>query len=438
MKQPPKNLSSLSQEDSITEEYRILHQVAQILQTSSDLTTMLTHALKAITGFQELKVENKAGIFLVNEDHKSLRLFITYGNFSKEFLEAEKEIPFGDCLCGRVAVSGELLMSQSCFTDKRHDRIYPDMKAHGHYIIPLNADQKRVGVMFLYTNTDPVWYRNSQDVLLSIGGLIANAIQKKQNDTELAEYRSQLENLVESRTVELSETNKRLINEIEKHQKTQEGLRRLSNQTEKVREEEKSQISRKVHDELGQLLTAIKMDILQLEKKLSNETPSLSGKTAPIVELVDNTIQSVQQIAVELRPPVLDAFGLREALSWQAGEYQKRFGIKFVLTFTQGELDIDKEVKLALFRIFQEVITNVVRHSEATQVNVDLSQRDNELVLVIHDNGKGITQEQLDSFSSIGIIGIRERARNLNGEAVFQGAPGNGTTVEILLPFPKP
>jgi len=438
MEQPPKNISAPSPYDSITEEYRILHQVAKILQTSSDLKTMLTHALKAITGFQELKVENKAGIFLVDEERQKLRLFITNGNFSKDFLENEKEISFGDCLCGRVAVSGELLMSQSCFTDKRHERTYPDMKAHGHYIIPLNVNQKRIGVMFLYTNTDPVWYRHSQEVLLSIGGLIASAIQKKQNDAELAEYRSQLENLVESRTADLSETNKRLINEIEKHQKTQEGLRRLSNQTEKVREEEKSQISRKVHDELGQLLTAIKMDMLQLEKKLSNEIPQLSGKTAPIVELVDNTIQSVQQIAVELRPPVLDAFGLREALSWQAGEYQKRFGLKFDLNFSQGELDIDKETKLVLFRIFQEVVTNVVRHSEADQVDVNLSQRDNELALVIHDNGKGITQEQLDSFSSIGIIGIRERARNLNGEAVIHGNPGNGTTVEILLPFPRP
>ena len=144
--------------NNITEEYRILHKVAQILQTSGELKNMLQDALRAITGFEELKVENKAGIFLVDEGHKVLRLYTTFGNFSKEFIENEKEVPFGSCLCGRVAESGQILMSESCFTDTRHERVYSDMTAHGHYIIPLKSSDKLVGVMFLYTNTNPDWY----------------------------------------------------------------------------------------------------------------------------------------------------------------------------------------------------------------------------------------------------------------------------------------
>ena len=177
----------------ITEEYRILHKVAQVLQAQGELEAMLQEAMRAITGFDELKVENKAGIFLVNERKRVLQLFTTVGDFSDEFLEKEKEVPFGDCLCGRVALSGNLMMSESCYSDSRHERIFSDMTAHGHYIVPLKTSDNLIGVMFLYTNTNPVWYEHSQEVLLSIGGLIADAIQKKQVDKELEEYRNQLD-----------------------------------------------------------------------------------------------------------------------------------------------------------------------------------------------------------------------------------------------------
>lgn len=431
----PQNPLIKNSSGNITEEYRILHKVAQILQGPGKLKSMLQNALRAITGFEELKVENKAGIFLVDENSKTLKLFTTFGRFSKEFLEKEKEVSFGDCLCGRVAESGQILMSESCFTDPRHERTYEDMTAHGHYIIPLKTSNKLMGVMFLYTNTNPEWYQHSQEVLFSIGGLIANAIEKKKVDDELEKYQNHLVNLVKQRTNELTNANARLLGEVESHEKTQEELRQLSIQTEKIREEEKGDISRKVHDELGQLLTAIKMDLLQLDKKLSKVNSDLRKRAHSIVGLIDDTIKSVQQIAMELRPPILDAFGLCEAIAWQADEYEKRYGIQFNLNCLQEHIELGKDLEITLFRIFQESVTNVVRHSKASQVNVDALYESDQLVMKVQDNGIGIQKDKIEDSRSIGLIGIRERVRSWNGEVQFLGTVGKGTVVEIRIPI---
>ncbi len=409
MTQPPQKSSDL-----ITEEYLILHKVAQVLQSSGDLKDVLREVLRAVTGFQELRVENKVGIFLVDEDKKTLRLFHTVGDFSEEFLEKEREVPFGDCLCGRVAVSGELLMSESCFTDARHERTFSDMTGHGHYIVPLKADAKLIGVMFLYTNTDPIWYRHSQEVLLSIGGLIANAIQKKQVDAELEEYSNRLESLVETRTEE---------------------LRRLTHSIQEIREEEKSRIAREVHDELGQSMTALKMDLANLEKKLPAENPALLKQAQAMNALLDSTIKSVQRIAMELRPPVLDAFGLCEAIAWQAGEYEKRFGLKFDLQCLSEHAELGSSLKTALFRIFQESVVNIVRHAEASKAAVDMKILDGTLQMEIRDNGKGIQDKQVEDSRSLGLIGIRERVRPFKGEVRFLGTPEKGTEVIIRIPI---
>jgi signal transduction histidine kinase len=309
------------------------------------------------------------------------------------------------------------------------------MTAHGHYIVPLKTSTKLVGVMFLYTNTNPVWYHHSQEVLLSIGGLIANAIEKKRMDDELEEYRNHLVSLVKQRTNELTNANARLSGEVEDHEKTQEELRQLSIQTQKIREEEKYEISRKVHDELGQLLTAMKMDLLQLDKKLPQKNPDLHQHALSIVDLVDDTIKSVQEIAMELRPPILDAFGLCEALAWQADEYEKRYGIQFNLNCPQKTLDLDKDLEVTLFRIFQESVTNIVRHSEASLVRVEVLHDDAQLVMIIQDDGIGIPENKIEDSNSIGLIGIRERVRPWRGEVRFLGTKGKGTKVEVRIPF---
>ena len=160
-----------------TEEYKVLHAVAKALHKNEPLKEKLNHALQAITLFDELKVEYKAGIFFADPEKKVLNLFTTIGEFSQEFMEKDKVVPFGDCLCGRAAESGEMLVSNSCFSDDRHTRSFTDMTAHGHYIVPLKSRDKLIGIMFLYTDEDPPWYERSQEILLSIGDLIADAIE---------------------------------------------------------------------------------------------------------------------------------------------------------------------------------------------------------------------------------------------------------------------
>ncbi|QPJ60748.1 MAG: GAF domain-containing sensor histidine kinase [Candidatus Nitronauta litoralis] len=419
------------QEDSderITGEYRVLHNVAQILQTKGDLIEMLQQVMRAITHFEDLKVENKAGIFLADNEAKVLRLFTTFGNFSNEFLEKEKEVPFGNCLCGRVAESGDLLMSENCFTDPRHERAYDDMTPHGHYIVPLKSGNELVGILFLYSNIHPAWYQNSQEVLLSIGGLIAGAIQKKQVDLELAAYRDQLESVVESRTAELKATNENL-------KRSRDQLRKLGNQVQEIREEEKSRIAREVHDQLGQALTALKIDSIQIGKKLPEELSKLKTRAIAMTGVIDETIQSVQRIATELRPPILDAFGLCEAIAWQAKEYESRYHLKFDVDDLQDSIEMDKKMQVSLFRVFQEAVSNVVRHAKATQVKVRIRLEEGELVFSIEDDGIGIREKDVANFESIGLIGIQERILPYNGRAEFLGTPGKGTVVVVRIPL---
>jgi PAS domain S-box-containing protein len=168
-----------------TEEYKVLHAVAKALHKTESLKGMLDHALEAITQYQELKVEYKAGIFLADHEKKVLNLFTTIGKFSDEFMEKDKVVPFGDCLCGRAAEAGEMLVSNSCFSDDRHTRLFADMTAHGHYIVPLKSREKLIGILFLYTNENPPWYERSQEILLSMGDLIADAIEHKRMEEQI-------------------------------------------------------------------------------------------------------------------------------------------------------------------------------------------------------------------------------------------------------------
>jgi len=424
-----------------TQEYGILREVARVLHSSQGVKGMLENVLSVLTGFDDLKVEKKAGIFLADPEKKVLNLYCTLGKFTDEFLEKEQVVPYGDCLCGRVAESGELLMSESCFTDTRHERRYGGMQAHGHYIVPLKTKgDALLGVMFLYTNTYPSWYQHSQEVLLSIGGLVADAIKHSLVKEELARYRNQLEELVAERTGDLNQANILLRKEVEERASAEhqlkiirEQLRNLSNHLQNIREEEKTRIAREVHDELGQSLTALKMDLVCLKQELPGLQPDLQERIQTMSGLIDSTITSVQRISSELRPQILDVMGLCEAISWQAREYQKRTTLRFDLNCEQ--VSINKELTTELFRIFQEALTNVVRHSRADRVCVSLHQNAEQITLEIGDNGQGMPPEKINAPQSLGLIGIRERVLFFGGEVEFQGEPGKGTRVIVKTPL---
>lgn len=220
-------------------------------------------------------------------------------------------------------------------------------------------------------------------------------------------------------------------------------LRALSARLHSVREEERARIAREIHDELGQLLTGLKLDIVALTKKLAD--PVTRADWQPIVErareitqLINEAIQTVRKISTELRPALLDAVGLTAAIEWQAHEFQKRTGIKCHLRLPANTLDLDPERAVALFRIFQEILTNVTRHAEANELDISLAEDGADLILRAHDNGRGIRASDLSNPKSLGLLGMRERALLLGGDVTIRGPQGKGTTVTVRIPRGKP
>jgi len=216
---------------------------------------------------------------------------------------------------------------------------------------------------------------------------------------------------------------------------SREQLRNLAAHLQSIREDERAVMAREIHDELGQALTAIKMDLSWLEKKTPEEQSLLLKKTRSMGELVDSTIQTVQRISSELRPGLLDDVGLLAAIEWQAEEFQKRTGITCELSVLSEDISLSQERSTAAFRIFQETLTNITRHAEATKVTVRLIKKGASLELKVKDNGKGITEEKISDPKSLGLLGIQERIHFLEGNITIKGIHNKGTTVTVTMPF---
>jgi two-component system, NarL family, sensor histidine kinase UhpB len=224
----------------------------------------------------------------------------------------------------------------------------------------------------------------------------------------------------------------------ERLKKSHEQLRALSVYLQHVREDERIRISRQVHDELGQALTGLKMDLYWLSSRLPRQLRAVREKTKTMSNHIDSTIQTVRRISTELRPGILDDLGLVPALEWQASEFQKRTGVKCEVTSEVADSILDEELNTAFFRIFQESLTNVVRHANATRVDVRLWEQDGNLLMEVKDNGRGITETELSNTRSIGVLGMRERATLLHGELTLNGVSGQGTTVRVRIPREQP
>lgn len=212
-------------------------------------------------------------------------------------------------------------------------------------------------------------------------------------------------------------------------------LRKLTARLESVREEERILIAREIHDELGQALTGVKLELSLLHDQVSETDPTQLNRLESISTLVDSTIQSVRRIATELRPVVLDQLGLIPAIEWQAHEFQSRTGIRCTLDIYMRSVTLSHAGSTAMFRIFQEILTNVARHAQASTVNITLQEQAGSLVLEVRDNGRGVTDAELSDPQSLGLVGMRERALLMGGTALFVGNPGTGTTVEVRIPL---
>ncbi len=212
---------------------------------------------------------------------------------------------------------------------------------------------------------------------------------------------------------------------------SREQLRNLSSHLQTIREEERGSISREIHDELGQFLTALKIDAIWLDKHFHESKDKSSKKIKGMIELVNDTIRSIQKIAAELRPGILDELGLSSAILWYANEYKERTGIKCKVDINPEKIKLDEKLSIAVYRIFQESLTNVMRHAKATKVNVCLELIKNNLSLVVKDNGVGIDEEKLKDPKSLGITGMQERVYPWGGTVKISGVKEKGTTVHV-------
>ena len=252
----------------------------------------------------------------------------------------------------------------------------------------------------------------------------------------MREYSAGLVSKLEKKNLELQQSEEQI-------NKSREQLRALAARLQAAREEERIRISREIHDDLGELLTGLKMGLAWIRDRLE-EPPSaesrgpLREKIAAMGLLADSTTHRVRKLCTELRPSILDDLGLVAAIEWQAREFQKRTNIRCEAILEEKQIVATSDQATALFRILQEILTNVARHSQASKVRLSLKAEDRNLMMEVKDNGRGIQTGELSGTGSLGLLGMQERAAVLGGMVEIHGQKGRGTTVAVTIPVGQP
>ena len=253
--------------------------------------------------------------------------------------------------------------------------------------------------------------------------MVLNINKRKLAEEALHKAHDELELRVRQRTAEL--------------ERAQEQLRNLNAHLQSVREDERANFAREIHEELGQALSAVKMKLSLITKTplRNDEDEKNMERLKTVMDMVDGTIQRISRICAELRPSLLDYPGLGAAIEWEAEEFRKRSGIECETNLSLGNITENEGLAISLFRIVQEALTNVLRHAKATKVKTTLMERDDNVELEITDNGIGITDEQLFKAGSFGLLGMRETVHTRGGALTISGIQNKGTTVKVSIPI---
>ena len=291
------------------------------------------------------------------------------------------------------------------------------------YVDPKERDEfkKLINKQSIVRNYEIQLYRKDRKKIWV--SLSSRAVRDSKRKLKL--YEGTFEDITERKKVEDEIRNSR------------EQLRNLSSNLQSIREEERGVIAREIHDDLGQSLTALKMDVSWLKKNFHTNKDKIQTKINGMNFLISETIRSVQRISSELRPGLLDDLGLSSAIQWYANEFINRTGIKCIVTIDPKEIKLEEKLSIAIYRIFQESLTNVIRHANATKVNVSFTLKKNNLNLVVKDNGIGIQNDLINDSKSLGLIGMQERVYPWNGTVTISGSKGKGTTVNVKLSLKK-
>jgi signal transduction histidine kinase len=252
---------------------------------------------------------------------------------------------------------------------------------------------------------------------------------------ELRKLKLDLEEMVKERTEQLE------TEMVERMQKTEEllasrqKLQELSGHMEEVREEERKHIARELHDEMGQVLSVLRIDLVQLSSELEMPVPQSQEKLSEIIRMLDQVSDSARTISENLRPGMLDVLGLAAAIQHHVKKMTDSTSVNFELKMNQEEFNVDTGSATAVFRIFQESITNIIRHAQAKNVEVKLVNLGHELILVVQDDGCGMVEKVAGQRRGFGILGMQERVNLLGGAFLIESNPGQGTRIEANFPI---
>jgi len=304
--------------------------------------------------------------------------------------------------------------------------VMPDERVEFHALLPVGADGRGWDIDFsvkkrsLYSSIDSIlpW-------VAMLAGMTSTALLYALFQT-LSSSRRRAIGLAEEMTDELRASEAKL-------KKTNDNLRRLAAHAESIKESERKRIAREIHDDLGQNLLALRIEVDLLASRTGARHPKLHTRVRWMLEQIDASIKSVRQIINDLRPNVLD-LGLTAAVDWQIAEFQRRTGLACELVSHNNDLHVSDRCATTLFRILQESLTNVSRHARATQVRVELAVDPESISMTVSDNGIGLTKAGGQKPGSFGLVGIEERVRILGGKCVIASGPQAGTTVHISIP----
>jgi len=393
-------------------ELEAVNAISAIVSQSLELEQVLDSALDKVLEVMDL--QPRGGIFLLDAHSQQLRLKAHRG-LPSEFVGEESEIPASDCLCGFVARTGEVLFIEEACADARHTRMR-GMGPHAHLIAPLKSKDRVLGVMFFYPHSSYQLDDRSLQLLVSIGNQIGIFVEN----------------------AGLYERERRAL---EQTRMSEEQLRFYLRQITRAQEDERKRMARELHDDTAQALLFLSRRLEMLAAYEGVPEP-LMQRLEELRELTSSTLRGVRRFSQDLRPPILDDLGLLPALEGLAADLSEEEGIGAALEVLGDQRRLSPETELALFRIAQEALRNVRRHSQASLAMITVEFDDARTRITISDDGHGFQLPEavgsLAQMGKLGLIGMQERAQLLGGTLTLQSELNHGTAVVVEVPAQEP